>query len=42
METYQILLYGMQGELPVDPSGGENSNTAMFIGHFSIINLHMH
>lgn len=38
MEPYQLLLYGMQGELPVDPTGVENNNTAPFVEH-SILNL---
>lgn len=40
MESYQ-LLHGMQGELPVEPTGGEN-NTAIFIEHFSILKLPIH
>lgn len=40
MEPYQLLLHGMQGELPVDPTGMEN-NSAPFVEH-SIVNLPMH
>lgn len=42
METYQILLHGMQGELPVEPTGEENNNTAIFVEHFSILSLPIH
>lgn len=42
MEPYQLLLYGMQGELPIEPTGGENNNNAIFIEHFSILNLPIH
>jgi len=41
MEPHQLVLYGMQAELPVQPTGGEN-NTAIFIEHFSILNLPIH
>lgn len=40
MEPYQ-LLYGMKGELSVDPTGVENNNTVPFVEH-SILNLPIH